>query len=82
VQALLVLVVVEEGLLLLWEVEEGRLLHLHLHQGHHLHHQVHLLLGLVPMVVVLVLVVAALGLELGELVCLLQLVLSLHFQTL
>jgi hypothetical protein len=64
-----------KGLLLLQGAEEGHLLLLH--QGHHLHHQVCLLLGLVPVVVVV-----ALGLELGELVCFLQLVLLLHFQTL
>jgi hypothetical protein len=75
VQALLVLVVVE-GLLLLQEAEEGCLLHLHLR------HQVLLLLELVLGVVVLVPVVVALGPELGEPVCFLQLVLLLHFQTL
>jgi hypothetical protein len=59
-----------ECLLLLQEAEEVLLLCLHLHQGHHLCHQVHLLLKWVPMVVVL-------GLEPGELVCFLQLMLLL-----
>jgi hypothetical protein len=68
---------VAEGLLLLQKAEEDLLLCLHLYQGYHLHHQVHLLLEQVPVVVVV-----ALGLELGELVCFLQLVLLLHFQTL
>jgi hypothetical protein len=68
---------VAEGLLLLQKAEEVLLLCLHLHQGHHLHHQVHPLLEWVPVVVALVpvVVVVALGLEPGELVHFLQLVL-------
>jgi hypothetical protein len=64
-----------EGLLLLQVAEEVLLLCLH--QGHHLCHQVHLLLKQVPMVVMLVpvVVVVVLGLEPGELVHFLQLVL-------
>jgi hypothetical protein len=84
-QVLLVLAAaVAEGLLLLQEAEEGLLLCLHLHQGHRLCHQVHLLLEKEPVVVALVpvVVVVALGLEPGELVCFLQLVLLLHYQTL
>ena len=59
---------VAEGLLLLI---------LHLYQGHCLCHQVHLQLKWVPVIVELVpvVVVAALGLEPGELVHFLQLVL-------
>jgi hypothetical protein len=75
-EGLLLLQKAEEDLLL-QKAEEDLLLCLHLYQGYHLHHQVHLLLEQVPVVVVV-----ALGLELGELVCFLQLVLLLHFQTL